>query len=142
MSIDPNPKETPPAESADPPRAGIAKLNLQYAVPTPQALHALPEDVARRYNVLPLSLENNTLRVFMVNPSDIMTIENLSIYTRKKIDALPASLEDIKEAIDSNYSALKAADGTVGKETAAAAAASSAAADAKDAHGRVTLQLS
>jgi general secretion pathway protein E len=133
MAIDPNPKETPPAESAAPPRAGIARLNEQFAAPTPQALQALPEDVARRYNVLPLSLENNTLRVFMVNPSDIMTIENLSIYTRKKIDALPASLEDIKEAIDNNYRALKDAAGTVGTADAAAQPgdASSAATDEK-----------
>jgi general secretion pathway protein E len=133
MSIDPNLNETPPAEPAAPPRAGIAKLNQQYAAPTPQALQALPEDVARRYNVLPLSLENNTLRVFMVNPSDIMTIENLSIYTRKKIDALPASLEDIKEGIDDNYRALKDTAGKEGTDTAAAAPASAAAAAEKDA---------
>ena len=64
-------------------QSGIAKLNLQYAAPMPQALALIPEDVAKRYSVLPLSLESNTLRVFMANPSDILTIENLSIYTRR-----------------------------------------------------------
>ena len=132
MAIDPNPKITPPSGPGAPLQAGIAKLNQQYAAPTPQALQALPEDVARRYNVLPFSLENNTLSVFMANTSDIQTIENLSIYTRKRIEPLPASLEDIKEGIDYNYLALK---DTAGKEgtAAVAAGASPAAADEKDA---------
>ena len=88
-------------------KPGIAKLNVQYVAPMPQALQAIPEDVARRYNVLPMTLENNTLRVFMANPSDILTIENLSIYTRKRIEPIAASLDDIKEGIEYNYRALK-----------------------------------
>ena len=86
---------------------GIAKLNMQYVAPMPQALQAIPEDIARRYNVLPMALENNTLRVFKVNPRDILTIENLSIYTRKRIQPIAASLVDIKEGIDYNYSSIK-----------------------------------
>ena len=88
-------------------QSGIAKLNLQYAAPMPQALALIPEDVAKRYSVLPLSLESNTLRVFMANPSDILTIENLSIYTRRRIEPVAASEADIKEGIDYNYRALK-----------------------------------
>ena len=103
MAIDPNPKKAPPSAPAAPQQAGIAKLNVQYAPPMPQALQAVPEDVARRYNVLPLSLENNNLRVFMANTSDILTIENLSIYTRKRIEPIAASIADIKEGIDYNY---------------------------------------
>lgn len=90
---------------------GIAKLNMQYAAPMPQALQAIPEDIARRYNVLPLDLENNTLRVFMANPGDILTIENLSIYTRKRIEPVAALLEDIKEGIEYNYRAVRESAG-------------------------------
>jgi len=86
---------------------GIARLNMQYAAPMPQALGLIPEDVAKRYRVLPLSLENNTLRVFMANPNDILTIENLSIYTRRRIEPVAASEADIKEGIEYNYHALK-----------------------------------
>ncbi len=88
-------------------KPGIARLNVQYVAPMPQALQAIPEDVARRYNVLPMALENNTLRVFMANPNDMLTIENLSIYTRKRIEPIAASLDDIKEGIEYNYKALK-----------------------------------
>jgi len=86
---------------------GIAKLNVQYAAPMPQALGLIPEDVAKRYKVLPLSLENNTLRIFMANPADVLTVENLSIYTRRRIEPVAASEADIKEGIEYNYRALK-----------------------------------
>jgi len=86
---------------------GIAKLNVQYSAPMPQALGLIPEDVAKRYKVLPLALENNTLRIFMANPGDVLTVENLSIYTRRRIEPVAASEADIKEGIDYNYRALK-----------------------------------
>jgi len=107
MAINPNDakaKGGPPGGSAQP---GIAKLNLQYSAPMPQAMALIPEDVAKRYKVLPLALENNTLRVFMANPSDILTVENLSIYTRRRIEPVAASEADIKEGIDYNYRALR-----------------------------------
>ena len=89
----------------------------------PQALALVPEDVARKYNVLPISLDGNTLRVFMANPSDILTIENLSIYTKKRIDPVMAAASDIKEAIDYNYGTIK--EGGRSPEVGAVASAAS-----------------
>jgi general secretion pathway protein E len=82
---------------------------MQYQSPMPQALQLVPEDVARKYNVLPIALDGNTLRVFMSNPSDILTIENLSIYTKKRIDPVLAVASDIREAIDYNYKTIREA---------------------------------
>ena len=79
MAINPNQISADPGPAVGTAQPGIAKLNVQYVAPMPQALQAIPEDIARRYNVLPVTLENNTLRVFMANTSDILTIENLSI---------------------------------------------------------------
>ncbi|MCX5994242.1 MAG: ATPase, T2SS/T4P/T4SS family, partial [Chloroflexi bacterium] len=107
MVINPNDARAKGGHPGGAAQPGIAKLNLQYAAPMPQALALIPEDVAKRYRVLPLSLENNTLRVFMANPSDILTVENLSIYTRRRIEPVAASEADIKEGIEYNYRALK-----------------------------------
>jgi general secretion pathway protein E len=107
MSINPLDAKVRVDVTGRPAQRGIAKLNMQYAAPMPQALGLIPEDVAKKYGVLPLTLENNTLRVFMVNPNDILTIENLSIYTRKRIEPVAASEADIKEGIDYNYRAIK-----------------------------------
>lgn len=122
MAIDPNHNTVPPPGPAAPRRAGPAKLNEQYAAPMPQALEAIPEAVARKYSVLPLSLENNTLLVFMADPSDIMTIEDLSIYTRKRIQPIIASAADIKEGIDYNYRGAKEPARPAGAAAPAAAA--------------------
>jgi general secretion pathway protein E len=107
MAINPNDAKAKSGATGGTAQPGIAKLNLQYTAPMPQALGLIPEDVAKRYKVLPLSLENNTLRVFMANPSDVLTIENLSIYTRRRIEPVAASEADIQEGIAYNYRALK-----------------------------------
>jgi general secretion pathway protein E len=107
--------------------SGIARLNMQYQSPMPQALALVPEDVARKYNVLPIALDGNTLRVFMANPSDILTIENLSIYTKKRIDPVMAAASDIKEAIDYNYRTIK--EGSRPTEAGSAASAASPVSD-------------
>jgi len=107
MAINPNDAKAKGGPPGGGSQQGIAKLNLQYAAPMPQAMALIPEDVAKRYKVLPLALENNTLRVFMANPSDILTVENLSIYTRRRIEPVAATEADIKEGIDYNYRALR-----------------------------------
>jgi len=106
MAVNPNDKKMSKTAGGTA-GSGIARLNMQFQAPMPQALALVPEDVARKYNVLPVSIEGNTLRVFMANPSDILTIENLSIYTKKRIDPVMAAASDIKEAIEYNYRTVK-----------------------------------
>ncbi|RPJ63948.1 MAG: type II/IV secretion system protein [Dehalococcoidia bacterium] len=107
MAVDPNDLRMRTNPAGGTAKSGIARLNMQYQSPMPQALQLVPEDVARKYNVMPMSLDGNTLRVFVVNPSDILIIENLSIYTKKRIEPMMASAADIKEAIDYNYKTVK-----------------------------------
>ncbi len=85
--------------------SGIARLNVLLQAPTPEALQLVPENVARKYNVIPLEVRNNTLRVAMANPDDIIAIEALSARTKKRIEPVEAKLVDIQEAIDFNYKA-------------------------------------
>jgi general secretion pathway protein E len=85
--------------------SGIARLNVLVQSPTPEALQLVPENLARKYNVVPLAVEDTTLRVAMVNPDDILTIEALAARTKKRISPVAASAVDIREAIDFNYKA-------------------------------------
>ncbi len=135
MAPNPNEMKTK-GDRGGPGKSGVARLNMQNEVPMPQALQLVPEDIARKYSVLPLSLDGNTLRVFMANPSDILTIENLAIYTKKRIEPVRAAEADIKEAIDYNYKALKGngkvMDTAVATQPAAAADDKSLAEAAED----------
>ena len=98
----------PSAESAvaaEESESSIARLNVLVQAPTPEALQLIPESLARKYNVVPLAVEDNVLRVAMAEPDDILAIEALAARTKKRIKPVPASAVDILEAIDFNYKA-------------------------------------
>jgi general secretion pathway protein E len=105
-----SPESKPEAAESAP---GIARLNVLVQAPTPEALQLIPENLARKYNVVPLAVEDTTLRVAMANPDDILTIEALAARTKKRILPVPASAVDIREAIDFNY---KEAFGEIAKQ--------------------------
>jgi len=127
--------ESTPAETvAAGPSSGVARLNVLAQAPTPEALNLIPENLARKHNVVPLAIEDETLKVAMSNPDDILAIEALAARTKKRIVAVPASATDIREAIDFNYQAF----GEIAKQfgsvvpTAEAASADKAAAAIAD----------
>ena len=100
--------------------SGICRLNVLIQAPTPEALLLIPEELARKYNAVPLSVENNTLRVAMADPDDILAIEALAARTKKRLELVPATAADIQEAIDFNYRAF----GEIAKQFGLLAAAS------------------
>ena len=93
-------------------RPGIARLNLLVQAPTPEALNLIPEKLARKYSAVPLAVKDNTLRVAMANPDDILVIQALAAKTKMRIEAVLATTTDVQEAIDFNYKAF----GEIGKQ--------------------------
>ena len=85
--------------------SNMPRINVLRQTPTPEALQLIPEKLARKYNTIPLSVEKNTLKVAMAYPDDVLAIEALAARTKKRIEPIPAQLEDVKEAIDFNYRA-------------------------------------
>ena len=71
----------------------------------PEALQLIPEAMAWKYNIIPLAMYGNTLRVAMANPSDIFALEALATQTQMRIEPELAKAEEIQEAIDFNYKA-------------------------------------
>jgi len=78
---------------------------LPKHLPQPEALKLITEETARRYNAVPLTVQDNTLRIAMANPSDILALEALATQSQMRIEAEPASIAEIQEAIDFNYKA-------------------------------------
>ena len=72
-------------------------------VPQPDALLLIPEVIARRYNVIPLNISNNSLEVAMANPSDIFALEAIAAISRKRVKPIGADPKDVRASIDSNY---------------------------------------
>jgi len=71
----------------------------------PEALRVIPEEVARKYDVIPLRIEGDTLIVAMSHPEDFNIIEDLRVRTKMQIKPLRAALMDVRGAINLHYRA-------------------------------------
>jgi general secretion pathway protein E len=100
------------------PVSGVTKINVLIQAPSPEALSLIPEKLARKYNAVPLAVNDNTLRVAMANSGDILAIQALAARTKMRIEPVLATLADVQEAIDFNYKASGEVDkqfGEIGK---------------------------
>ncbi|VAV83862.1 Type IV fimbrial assembly, ATPase PilB [hydrothermal vent metagenome] len=87
-------------------------LSKQYGIPTvdivekeldSEVICLIPEDVARKYQVLPISRSGATLVVAMADPSNIFAIDDIKFLTGYNVETVVASEASIKSAIESGY---------------------------------------
>ena len=69
----------------------------------PEALQLIPESIARKYDVMPLAVANNTLLVAMTEVDNILALEALVAKARMRVKAVRAPVEEIRASIDRNY---------------------------------------
>jgi general secretion pathway protein E len=72
-------------------------------VPEVAALKLIPEVMARRLNIIPISIANNTLTVMMADPTDVFALEAISANTKMRIKSISGRVDEVREAIDLNY---------------------------------------
>ena len=63
----------------------------------------LPEEVARRYDALPIARWNDQLVIAMANPTDLFALDDLQLVTRQSIIPAMALQDDLRAAIDRAY---------------------------------------
>ncbi len=78
-------------------------VNLRKEGVSPNAVALIPEPIARKYSVIPIEVTDGTLVLAMEDPRDIQSIEELSTLTRKRIEPVLSTFQDIQEMIDLNY---------------------------------------
>jgi type IV pilus assembly protein PilB len=66
-------------------------------------IQLVPESVARENKIIPISDENDTIKVLVSDPFDIETIEKLRFILNRKVDTALAPQEHIQEAINRYY---------------------------------------
>jgi len=76
---------------------------LQKHLVQPEALELVPEEMARKYLVIPMKIVGNVLQAVMANPGDILAIEALEAKCQMRVESVKASTEEILDAIDFNY---------------------------------------
>jgi general secretion pathway protein E len=94
-------KSTTPQNAED----SHAKRQVKYRRHKPQAeaLGLIPEQMARRYNAIPITVSGETLSVAMQNTADVFALEALAAVTGKRIKPIAGSAREIRDAIDFAY---------------------------------------
>jgi len=94
------------------PRDLARALSIQLKVPlidlkrhtiSPEILKLVPEELARKYNVLPLDVIGQSLALVMTDAMDVGTIGDIAAVTRMRIEPMMGFPDEIREAIDRNY---------------------------------------
>jgi type IV pilus assembly protein PilB len=82
---------------------GIPAVDLAATEIDPEIIKQIPQDVANKYQVIPISRTGSTLVIAMADPSNIFAIDDLKFLTGYNIDSVVASEAAIKDAIEKHY---------------------------------------
>jgi len=89
---------------------GVAYFDCHSAHVPAEALNTVPATMARRFNVLPLKLEDRRLTVVMEEPQNLQALDELRFKSGKSIEPLLGLKNEIHAAIDRNYGPDPSAD--------------------------------
>jgi type II secretory ATPase GspE/PulE/Tfp pilus assembly ATPase PilB-like protein/AmiR/NasT family two-component response regulator len=84
-------------------RSGLQMADLRQYQPDPAAIEMVPQEMARKYTLLPLSIESGHLLVAMADPTNLYAIEDLRVRTSLRIRPLKAHRAEIEEAIERHF---------------------------------------
>ena len=87
-------------------------VSLSMFRPMQEAIDTIPESMARRLEVVPLSIDANAnkLTIAISDPFNILALDEIRMITGMDLDIMIATLSDIKRAIESFYSVKSSID--------------------------------
>lgn len=80
------------------PFISLAKINIE-----PEMSKYVPINIARRYTLVPIKIENNILQIAMEDPFSFLAIDDVQMVSRMQVQPLLSQAEDINRAIDKLY---------------------------------------
>ena len=82
---------------------GFPFVNLHQILISDEAMKTITEEIAKRYQVVPIKLDKQTLTIAISDPLNMTVIDNLSLLTGYKIDVVVATKKDIEWSINRYY---------------------------------------
>ena len=82
---------------------GVPSINLSYFEVDPAVVKLVPEETARRYEVVPLSRMGSSLTIAIVDPTNVFAMDDIKFMTGFNVEPVVASEGAIREAIDRFY---------------------------------------
>lgn len=82
---------------------GVPLIDLKRHKVRSEALRLVPENLSRKYNVLPLDVIGGSLTIVMENPMDVRAIDDIAAVSKMRIEPMMGFADEIRNAIDRNY---------------------------------------
>src|SRR5262252_5127414 len=82
---------------------GVPAINLQYFEIDGSVVKLIPEETAKRYQILPLSRVGASLTIAMVDPTNVFAMDDIKFMTGFNIEPVVASVPAITKAILKAY---------------------------------------
>src|SRR5436190_2965500 len=82
---------------------GIPSVNLELFNIEESVLRLIPQEVAQKYSVLPLSRVGATLTLAMVDPTNVFAMDDIKFMTGLNIEPVVVSEAAVQEAISKYY---------------------------------------
>ena len=101
--------------------AGVPRVNLETH-PIDPAAALIPGSFSKKHQIVPLSTENGRIQVAMTNPLNIVLLDEIKLITRKEVDVLVATENDIRKAREALYAEGAGDERTASEKTAASLA--------------------
>ncbi len=77
----------------------VPSINLNNYYPDPALFDILSEQVIKKYQVLPISIENRTLTIATADPRDLSLLDDIAYITGKKIAPVVVSITSLENRI-------------------------------------------
>jgi len=82
---------------------GVPAINLEYFEIDSSVVKLVPEETAKRYQILPLSRVGASLTIAMVDPTNVFAMDDIKFMTGYNIEPVVASESAILDAIQKAY---------------------------------------
>ena len=84
-------------------RLDVALIEKDLVVKRPEVLKLVPESLARRYNIMPLDINNNKILIAISNPEDMSDVEDVKMSSRMDVSFVLSLKENVVGAIERYY---------------------------------------
>ena len=82
---------------------GLKYADVSRLTVMPEALLVVREDMARRYSILPVGIENKTITIVTSDPLNVEYIKEIEFHSGRRVNPLIGSRHAISEAIRYHY---------------------------------------
>lgn len=80
---------------------------LQYQI-SMNVIKVVPENLARKYTLIPIEIDEGTIKIAMMNPANLFAIQDIKLVSKREVIPLKAKQEEIEALINRAYASSKA----------------------------------